>query len=207
MLEIIARYNLGAYFGVHAAHRHDHIPTETVRLETEMGTDGSTWTKSVAIQNLDGVEMHGMLYKLVHDTFIPFEYATGPSPVAGVDIPTEFLTEVAAYLAKNDLGNVIAVEVADFVKRAEPVAELEIQWGESEPFTVVVATSLIARSRAELIPTGWNHGAGPEDPEHGTHYVKVIQPKNTHKVYVDSTEPVSDTLLRKKLAELGIFRT
>jgi len=52
-LDIIDRYSMGQYFGVHSAHRHDKIPLGTVRLERELGIEESTWTKATEIENVD----------------------------------------------------------------------------------------------------------------------------------------------------------
>lgn len=206
---------MGKHFAVHAAHRHDIIPAGTVRLETNMRTYGATWTKATAIENLDEDKTHATFFKLVQDAFVPFEFAEGPSPVARCAIPPRFLAEYAAHLVDNELTDLVALEVGDFAKcnekSSEGTAELEIQWGNNDAFTINVPVSILTEAITELIPTGWNTnsarlGNSDADPPAGTHYAKVTTPKDTHKVFVDSADPVTEELLFQKLAEGGFIK-
>ncbi|KAH7108606.1 hypothetical protein B0J13DRAFT_490265 [Dactylonectria estremocensis] len=222
LLDIIDRYSMGQYFGVHSAHRHDKIPIGTVRLERDLGIEESTWTKATAIENVDLGNIHATAFKLTQNALVAFEFAEGPSPTAGINITPQFLGDIATYLAKNDITNQVVLEVKDFAKRDakgfEPTAEIEIQWGKTEAFTVVLPISARAeasRGIATLTPTGWNlrhvaTGTAPSDPEPpaGEHYERVVvgPKKDTHKVIYTSNAPVTPNLLRQALAELGFIK-
>ncbi|KAK6860967.1 hypothetical protein PG995_004603 [Apiospora arundinis] len=222
LLEIIGRYSMGQYFGVHSAHRHDKIPLGTVRLERELGIEESTWTKATAIENVDLDNIHATAFKLTQNGFVAFEFAEGLSPTAGIKIPPQFLSDIATYLAENDITNKVVLEVKDFAKRDEkgfePTAEIEIQWGKTEAVTIVLPISARAKASrgiATLTPTGWNlrhvaRGTIPSDPDPpaGEHYEKVVvgPKKDTHKVIYTSSAAVTPDLLRQALTELEFIR-
>ena len=213
---------MGQYFGIHSAHRHDKIPLGTVRLERDLGIGESTWTKATAIEDVDLNNIHATAFKLAHNALVAFEFAEGPSPTAGTHIPPQFLGDIATYLDENDIANQVVLEVKDFAKRDakdfEPTAEIEIQWGKTEAFTVVLPISTRAEASqgiATLTPTGWNlcHvplGTTPSDPDPpaGEHYEKVVvgPKKDTHKVIYTSSAPVTPDLLCQALAELGFIK-
>ncbi|KAK7394033.1 hypothetical protein QQX98_013182 [Neonectria punicea] len=223
LLDIIDRYSMGQYFGVHSAHRHDKIPFGTVRLKRDLGIEESTWTNATAIENVNLDNIHATAFKLTQNTLVAFEFAEGPSPTSGITITPQFLGDIVTYLAENDITNQVVLEVKDFTKRDakgfEPTAEIEIQWGKKESFTVVLPISARAeasRGIATLTPTGWNlrhvaPGTAPSDPEPepaGEHYEKVVvgPKKDTHKVIYTSNAPVTPELLRQALAELGFIK-
>jgi hypothetical protein len=203
---------MGDHFGVHAAHRHDAIPVGTVRLEADIGINGFTLTKPTSIESADASKMHATLFKVGQDGLVPFEFTEGPSPLDVTKVPAAFLAEFAAYIAKHELADLIVLEVGDFTKCAgidsKSKAEIEVQWGENTPFTVVVPTAFLKPGAGDLIGTGWNVPGAVEpdgEPDPGTHWLKVDRPKDTHKVYVDSVEPVTPELLVKALGEQGII--
>ena len=107
-----------------------------------MGINGFTWTKPTAIESPDASKRHATLFKVGQDGSVPFEFAKGPSPLDVTKIPDAFLAFLAAYIAKHELANLIILEVGEFIKRAgvdsNSGAEIEVQWGENTPFTVVV---------------------------------------------------------------------
>jgi hypothetical protein len=208
---------MGSHFGVHSAHRHDHIPVGTVRLEKDMIIDGFSWTRATAIEKLDPAGIHGTAFKLVQNTLVPYEFADGPSPAAGIiNNAHEFLTEFATYLADNDLDKVFALEVKNYTKRdaagPQTTAEIEVHGDGFIPFTVAVPVSAMTPG-AGLVQTGWNvrPGAAQHDPDGeppaGEHWNEVVVgPKKTHKVHVDSTEAVTPEGLHKVFVKQGILK-
>ncbi|KAF6815904.1 hypothetical protein CPLU01_14015 [Colletotrichum plurivorum] len=212
LLELIADHNVGHLFGIHSIHPHDPLPSDTVRFETyNLGIEGGSWTRATAIGGIDLARSHTTLFKLNQNTLVPLEFAAGPSPVeAGAgpaaNVPAAFLSAIADYLAKNELADVLGLEVKKLDEKetrgCEFMNELEN-----------------ARTRGEvamgaLTPTGWyvNSGSAPADPDPvqpGTHYEKVaVGPKETHKVIVTgggSSAAVTPTLVLGELAKMGLI--
>jgi len=211
VLKIIQLHGMGDHFGVHVAHRHNTIPFGTVRLEADMGINGFTWTKPTSIERPDASKMHATFFKVGQDGLVPFEFSEGPSPIDVTKVPAAFLAEFAAYITKHELADLIVLEVGDFTKRAgidsKSKAEIEVQWGENTPFTVVVPTAFLKPDAGDLIGTGWSvpGTVEPDKPDPGTQWLKVDRPKDTHKVYVKSIMPVTPELLVKALGEQGII--
>lgn len=179
-----------------------------------MGVNGFTWNRACAIKNLDDTEIHATFFKVSEMGLVPFEFAEGPSPVAGSEITVEFLSELATYLIGNRLTDLMALEVGNFAISQAKTAELDIQWGTAESFTVVIPFFVLPDELADLVPTGWNvtrSGVGEvpcapnREPDAGTTWAAVIKPKNTHKVFVNSTSRVTPGLLTTKLVDMGII--
>ncbi|KAF6829241.1 hypothetical protein CMUS01_08244 [Colletotrichum musicola] len=231
LLELIADHNVGPLFGIHSIHPHDPLPSDTVRFETyNLGIEGGSWTRATAIGGIDLARSHATLFKLCQNTLMPLEFAAGPSPVeAGAgpaaNVPAAFLSAIADYLAKNELADVLGLEVKKLDEKetrgCEFMNELEVQWGAepgSESFTILLPQN--ARTRGEvamgaLTLTGWyvNTGSAPADPDPvqpGTHYEKVVvgPNKETHKVIVTgggSSAAVTPTLVLGELAKMGLI--
>ncbi|KIY52328.1 hypothetical protein FISHEDRAFT_35476, partial [Fistulina hepatica ATCC 64428] len=212
LLEIIQNYGMGDVFGIHALHSHCALPVGTVRLESNVSLKGLTWTKATVIEKPDADNMHATFFKFNEDSVVTFEFAEGPSPFNMAKIPAEFISNIGSFLVKHDLTNIIALEVGNFAKsdgvEPEPTAEIEVQWGQDIPFTVVVPTSVLKQGVDNLIPTGWHvpaTGVPDGKPPAGEHWNKVITPKETHKVHYDGIEPLTPANLVKMLVEQDII--
>lgn len=215
LLEIIQLHGMGDHFGIHAAHRHDAIPVGTIRLETDLGIHGFTWTTPTSVESTDASKLHATLFKVGQDGFTPFEFAEGPSPLDVTKVPAAFLAEFAAYIAKHELADLIVLEVGDFAKRggagATSTAEIEVQWGEHVPFTVVVPTAFLSPGGGNLVGTGWSvpgavkRGPKPYGPPPGEHWHDIVDKPETHRVYFDAIGPVTPEALVKALGEQGIL--
>ena len=212
LLEIIQNYGMGDVFGIHALHSHGALPVGTVRLESNVGLKGLTWTKATVVEKPDADNMHATFFKFSEDGVVPFEFAEGPSPLDMGRIPAEFIPKIGTYLAEHDLTNVITLQVGNFAKpdgvEPELTGEIELQWGQDILFTVVVPTSILKQGVESLIPTGWHvpaTGVPDGEPPAGEHWNKVITPKETHKVHYDGAEPLIPDTLVKVLVEQGII--
>ncbi|KAF7419355.1 hypothetical protein PC9H_001942 [Pleurotus ostreatus] len=201
LLAIIDRHSMSHFFGIHSAHRHGMLPNDTVRLEEDMGINGLTWNRATDIHNLNTRDIHTTFFKVNEAGLAPFEFAAGPSPVAGEEIPSEFLSEFATYVKDKGLTGLVSLEVGNFAAGQVKTAELEIQWGDKELLTVTVPVPALINAGMELVPTGWN--LSPRDA--GTHWAKLTKPVNTHRVFFDSTESVTPELLFVKLMEMGLI--
>ena len=114
-----------------------------------MGTNGFTWNRAAMVgDRVNANSMHATFFKVDAHGLAPFEFAKGPSPIDknNINIPPEFVTEFAMYLIANELTSLMALEVGDFAHRDPDVktAELEVQWGDTAPFTIVVPVSFLA---------------------------------------------------------------
>ncbi|CAK7224152.1 hypothetical protein SCUCBS95973_005422 [Sporothrix curviconia] len=231
LLGLIAQHDVGHLIGIYSIHRHERLPSDTVRLEThDLGIEGGSWTRAAAIDGIDLKGIHANLFKLTQNALVPLELAAGPSFVEvgtgpAANVSAAFLLAAAEYLAKNRLENVLGLEVKKLNEKdaqgCKFMDELEIQWGDkpgSECFAVLLAHE--ARAKGDriigpLTPTGWyaTGGGAPADPDPvqpGTHYEKVVvgPKKETHKVIVNrssSSVTVTPALVLGELVKMGLI--
>ncbi|MCJ1467578.1 hypothetical protein MMC07_006203 [Pseudocyphellaria aurata] len=141
----------------------------------------------------------------LHLRLDPYEFGEGPSPVSLCDIDNDCIKEAADYVNKNNLVNVIALELLDSEKDGqlkECTAEVEI----GKHGTIVLPKSMM--NGGKLIPTGWpdiNQPFDPDgEPDPGTHWAEAkVGDKVTHKVFVDQVENEQELL--EELVRQGII--
>ena len=220
---------MGDNFRIHSLHRHTKLPANTIRLETDAGKTGYTWANATSIDRVDLGRIHPTFFKLHEGRWVAFEFVEGPLPIAAEAITEDLLNQVAVYMVDNGLGDVLALELGQFAKcRAKKdlaTTEIEVQWGDGgEPFTICVPVKDLADAggkehhyQQRQVPTGWNvpvrDGGGPRDsspdkPAPGTHWNGSTKADGTktHKVHVDSTEPVTPELAVRELVRMGHLR-
>ncbi|KAJ0160639.1 hypothetical protein CTA2_7606 [Colletotrichum tanaceti] len=214
LLAIINKHGMGGLFGVHSLHRHDAVPEKMIRLEAAApGIDGMNWTRATPITGelLTEEEIHATFFKVQDGTLIPFEFAKGPSPLKNHKISPQFIIEIAKYLFEHDLTDLISIEVKDFTKACagdeKRTSELDVVWGTTESLTVVLPFSRMVYGVTNPVPTGWSvqdysPAEGPGPGEHWNESTKSDGTK-THKVHVDSVEPITPKLLNDALVNLG----
>ncbi|KAM3435361.1 hypothetical protein MY4824_004942 [Beauveria thailandica] len=217
LLAIIDKYGMGGLFGVHSLHRHDAVPDKTIRLESGApGIDGMSWTRATAITSdlLAPDKIHANFFKVQGSAIIPFEFSKGPSPLNEQTIPPQFIFDIAKYLSEHDLTDLIAIEVKDFTKKSNGddrrTSELDIVWGTAETLTLILPFNRMIEKVTNPVPTGWsmqycNPEADPSQPGPGEHWNQATKSNGsvTHKVHVDSAEPISAELLYASLVEQG----
>jgi len=216
LLAIFVKHGLREKIGIHRLHKHDDILEEQVKLETKLTTKPGKWIKSVSINSLDLDNIHPVVFKFVFKLVAggiclrldPYEFREGPSPVSVCDLDdNKCIEEVADYITRNNLANVIALEFLDSVKDVqqpqEPTAEVEVgKYG-----TIVLPKSMMIGGK--LIPTGWPDINQPYDPEGepppGEHWNEAKKPDGaiTHKVHVNSVK--NETELLEELVRQGII--
>ncbi|KAF2105236.1 hypothetical protein BDV96DRAFT_617892 [Lophiotrema nucula] len=215
LLAIPAKHGLREKIGIHLLHKHDDIPKEQVKLETKLKTKPGKWTKPIPIDSLDLKNIHPVVLKFVLESVTgelrlhldPYEFGDGPSPVSPCDVDdNNCIKEVADYITRNNLVDVIALEFLHSVKDAQPrecTAEVEVgKYG-----TIVLPKPMMKSGK--LIPTSWPNTSQPFDPDGqpdpGTHWVEAkVKDKVTHKVFVDQIENETDLL--DELVRQGIIR-
>lgn len=215
LLATFAKHGLDEKIGIHLLHKHDDIPKEQVKLETKLKTKPGKWIKPIPIPSLDLNNIHPVVLRLVIESTAgelrlhldPYEFGHGPSPVSLFDIDNNScIKEVADYIIRNNLVNMVALEVLDTVKDGQPrecTAEIEVgNYG-----TIMLPKSLM--NGGKLIPTSWPNTSQPFDPDGepdpGTHWVEAkVRDKVTHKVFVDQVEDETDLL--DELVRQGIIR-
>jgi hypothetical protein len=182
------------HLGIHRLHKHDNIPGEQVKLETKLKTKPGKWVKPTPIDSLDLSNTYPVVFKFVFEPVTgklhldPYEFGEGPSPVSPCDVDgNNCIKEAADYVIRNNLLDVIALEVLDPVEDAKPMectAEFELgKYG-----TIVLPKSMM--NGGNMIPTGWPNTSQPFDPDGepdpGTHWAEAkVGDKVTHKVFVD----------------------
>ncbi|KIH86873.1 hypothetical protein SPBR_08610 [Sporothrix brasiliensis 5110] len=218
LLAIIKGHGMDSVFGVHSLHCHDRVPEKTIRLEADAtGVEGMKWTRATPIIDalLAQDKIHATFYKVEANDLVPFEFGAGPSPLKEREIPAQFIPDMAQYLCEHDLTNLIAIEVGDFTKapseRPKRTSELEVVWGTIEKLTVVLSYDKMVEGVSNPVPTGWNiqdqdpEESGPGPGEHWNEATKSDGTK-THKVHVDSVEPVTPQLLHTALVDQGFIK-
>ena len=201
-------------------------PVNTVRLETDAGKTGHKWAKATSIKDIDLTQVHPTFFKFHNGSWVPFEFAQGPLPIAMEAIPVDFLPEFAAYLMENQLTDKIALELGHFAncrsQTDSATAEIEVQWGEhGEPFTLVVSAKDVVGvdgKQRRLVPTGWHLTipcSGPQNTDTeqpaGTYYLEQTKSdgSKTHKVFVgggnSSSKNVTAELVVGELVKMGII--
>ncbi|KAK0111132.1 hypothetical protein ONS95_001508 [Cadophora gregata] len=212
LLGIIDRHSMGKIFGIHSAHRHEEIPVGTVRLEEDMSIRVLSRTTPAAMDAINPDTLHATVFQFIKNAYVGFEFAKGASPTAGAKVSPEFLTEIAKYLTDNKLNKLLALEVKDYSKLdAGGTAEIEVLWGNTSPFTIVVPISDLANVDG-LVQTGWSVPfaglATDSDPPAGEYWNAVASGprKGSHAVFVDSSESVTSEGLVKALVDHGVFK-
>jgi hypothetical protein len=182
LFNIIVRHGQVGRFGFHLVHRHDPIANDTIRLESDLGVIPGKWNKPTLIDSLDLGNVHGIIFKFDPEQaqLLPMEFGHGPPPITVADVPTEFVSEFAAYLAKNSLANVFALEVVHPVEGSRQcTAEIEVDG----LGTIVLPKSMVHAKG--FLPTGWpdHHQPSDGDPPAGQTWAKKVD--ESHKVFIN----------------------
>jgi hypothetical protein len=209
LLDIVERHGQRGIFGFHRVHRHDIIPNDTVRLESDLGIVPGKWNRATPTESLDLSNIHPVVMKFFpeQEELVPYELAEGPSPVTMTAEVDEFVKDFTGYLIKHNLSEHFALEVIDPAKAGQPVeckAELEVV----DVGTVVLPMSMMV-SKDSIVATGWPSPLQPtdgegDDPPPGTTYAKKVT--GTHQVFtnnqVDAAEKLVDELVRQNIIKV-----
>ncbi|KAH8157208.1 hypothetical protein CIB48_g11043 [Xylaria polymorpha] len=205
LLDIILSHDQHGKFGIHRVHRHDKIPNDTVRLESNLGIVPGKWNRATPTESLDLNNMYPVVIKYFPGTkeLVPYELGEGPSTVVMTAKVDAFVKDFTGYLAEHNLSERFALEVVDPAKAGQPVecnAELEVV----DVGTVVLPASMMV-SKDFTIATGWfgliqpADGEGDEPPA-GTYYLKTDH--GTHRV-ISKTNSMTAEGLIAELASQG----
>jgi hypothetical protein len=178
------------------------------------------WTRATPIADelLAQDKIHATFYKVEDKVLVPFEFAAGPSPLKGREIPQQFIRDVARYLFEHDLTNLIAIEVGDFTKAPgegpKRTSELEVVWNWGEKLTVTLPYDKMVEGVTNPVPTGWqvqDQDQNPEEPEGpgpNEHWNESTKPDGTktHKVHVGNSSSITPQLLNNALVQQGIIK-
>jgi hypothetical protein len=154
LVEIITRHGQLGKFSVHTAHQHDPIPKDTVRLESDFRVMPGKWNKATSIDSLDLSNIHPVVFKFFPEKnrYVAFEFGEGPSPVSASDVDDKFIQEFTGYLTKNNLTEMLVLEVVHPAEGGQPnecTAEVEVD----KLGTVVLPKSMV--NAKVFLPTGW----------------------------------------------------
>lgn len=182
LVNIIVQHNQVGIFGFHLVHRHDPIANGTIRLESDLGVIPGKWNKPTLIDSLDLSNMHGNIFQFDPEQaqLLPIEFGDGPPPITAADIPTEFISDFTAYLAKNSLTNIFALEIVHPVDGSRQcTAEIEV-----DGLGTVVLPKSMVRAKG-FLPTGWpgQHQPSDGDPPAGQSWAKKVD--ESHKVFIN----------------------
>jgi hypothetical protein len=205
LLGIILRHGLGHLVGVHNLHRHDPLPTDTVRIEKDIGhlLAGARMTPPVPLDRVDLGNTHALTYHVEGNKLVPFEFGEGQHSVPAGVITTDFMDEFTTFVAQRGLAEVFAVEIGDFtIQPRQAFKEVEID----KVGTIVVPSETLALS-GPSIETAWdirgyNEGNSDNDGTTSHQYSNVTK---THKVFTHKLDQGPKAVI-DDLFELGVLK-
>ncbi|KAI1329488.1 hypothetical protein F5Y16DRAFT_409177 [Xylariaceae sp. FL0255] len=195
---IFVRHNAHKYYGLHLVHGHSKAPTGTIMLGKTFtkGAKNICWTKPVTTLEVNG-PIHGHIYKLTGDAFIPYEYREGELPMTFTDVSKDFFQELARFLTSNNLDNLLGLEVLD---RKEDLYCGEYVLGHQGTVLVEqkdIVTGVPFRKTQFVFDLNGNQEPDPIQP--GTHHEGTT--KSTHRVFVTKTLRTVDDVMDVLRAE------
>ncbi|KAK0717796.1 hypothetical protein B0T26DRAFT_599220, partial [Lasiosphaeria miniovina] len=110
LAELFVKYGVDKVFGIHLIHGHFNIEEGNVLVGEDTTEPLCRWTKPVAIGSLDLDNLYGHTFVVTDKGFRPYEYLVGALPNL-TDLSNDFLPELVSFLQKNNLTEVLALEV------------------------------------------------------------------------------------------------
>lgn len=197
---LFVRHNAQDVLGIHLIHGHFQIPENTVMLGTNFEGPALRWTQTTGIDTIDSLSVHGHIYAITEHGFCPYELQDGPLPDFS-KVGHGFLPEFVDYVVKNELQNIIGLQVLGGESPA--MSELILDRG-----TVMLETSIIKNATPYRI-TGWRFESRNGEPRvcaaNETHSGMT---SGNHKVFnagkpIPKLENVDD--LRIALVQAGLL--
>lgn len=199
---LFTRHDAQDVFGVHLVHGHFQIDEDMIMLGVDLGTDfPGYWTRPTKSTNVDTDSIHGHVYMLSENHFTPYEYRGGPSVSNWKQVHPSFFSELASYLATNDLAGVLGLQVLDRLA-VSPERMLEFVLGGEG--TAMLREQDVNHGGIYRV-TGWSFGRD----EDGIISVKGSEShakttKGTHQVFIDgkplpTVEAVRDVLQKERI--------
>lgn len=65
---IIKNYDMVGKLAVHLLHSHEPLEAGEIKLENELQTTLGKWMRPVSIDSLDSASMHGLAFKIDHES-------------------------------------------------------------------------------------------------------------------------------------------
>ncbi|KAL4934918.1 hypothetical protein BDV06DRAFT_144387 [Aspergillus oleicola] len=146
LAEMFVRHNADKYLGIHLIHSHFKIPESTVMCGTNFENPSLRWTKVTDIEKIDPSSVHGHIFAFTKDGLCAYELQDGPLPDLS-SVGRGFLDEFINYIARNNLTNLIGLQVLGC--SGDSMSELILDQG-----TVMLDSSCVKNTRPSRI-TGW----------------------------------------------------
>ncbi|EQL33191.1 hypothetical protein BDFG_04637 [Blastomyces dermatitidis ATCC 26199] len=146
LADIFVRHNADKAFGVHLIHGHFKIPKNTVMLGINFENPSLRWTNATSIDKIDLASVHGHIFALTKEGLCAYELQDGPLPDLS-DVELGFLDEFIEYIVKNNLANLVGLQVLGCVDSS--MLELILDQG-----TVMLDSSIVKNTVPTRV-TGW----------------------------------------------------
>lgn len=197
---LFVRHNAQNVLGIHLIHGHFEIPENTVMVGTNFGNPALRWTQTTEIDQINPRTIHGHIFALTGDGLCPYELQQGPLPDLS-EVGQGFLAEFLEYLVKNNLQNIIGLQVLGCMDQS--MSELIL-----DQATVMLETSVVKNAIPYRV-TGWRFESANGSPRvcsaNETHAGLT---SGNHKVFnagkpLPKLENVDD--LKVALAQVGVL--
>jgi hypothetical protein len=115
--ELFVRHRVRDIFGIHLLHSHFAVPEGTALLGIRFQVSEASqacWTKPVSVEELATKSIHGHVFRLQSDrTFVPYEFQEGGAASEAAGTEPAFFHELADFLHRNNLANLVALQLSD----------------------------------------------------------------------------------------------
>jgi hypothetical protein len=202
--ELFVRHRVQDIFGIHLLHSHFAVPEGTALLGIRFQVSEASqacWTKPVSVEELATKSIHGHVFRLQSDrTFVPYEFQEGEAASEAAGTEPAFFHELADFLHRNNLANLVALQLSDDTRDN---TNMELLIG-SQSTLMMDEKDLVGFSPPRII-TGWSFKVADD----GTISCKgndvYAAKKNTHQVFQDSKPLTTIKALKQALLEEGII--
>ncbi|KAJ5689607.1 hypothetical protein N7462_003999 [Penicillium macrosclerotiorum] len=112
--ELFVSYGAHKYFGLHLLHGPFSDPVGNAAIGTSahvLEKSQGYQTEALSTSDLASENVYGHVFRLQRDgTFFPYQYFNDKASYGNVSVDLDFFIELASFLEKNSLANIVALE-------------------------------------------------------------------------------------------------
>ncbi|KAJ5366195.1 hypothetical protein N7541_000136 [Penicillium brevicompactum] len=143
---LFVHHNAEKVLGIHLIHGHFEIPENTVMVGTNFENPDLRWAKTMNIDEINPLTIHGHIFALAGNELCPYELQCGPLPDLS-RVGHGFLADFLEYIVKNNLQDIIGLQILGCSDHS--MSELIL-----EQATVMLDSSIVRNAVTSRI-TGW----------------------------------------------------
>lgn len=202
--ELFVRHGVQDTFGIHLLHSHFAAPEGTVLFGIQFQVSDASqacWTKPVPAEELATESIHGHVFCLRSDgTFVPYEFHDGEAGSEAAKTGPAFFQELADFLHRNGLANLVALQLSD---DSRDKTNMELLVGPQG--TVMMDEKDLLGFNPPRITTGWSFKVGADGIISCKGNNVYAEKKHTHQVFQDSKPLPTVEALKEALRGEGII--